>query len=167
MKRFIAFFLALVCAMGLVACSANRTDNSADDTRSTTPNATNSESNTSMETTEEETNQYDTLQNMVNTYGFPFTFWNMEGMNYYRFTFTESSAERKWSEAGHGIPPISDLSWSIVGDELRITGEWEETFTIDINEGIATSLTDGRKYKIHVAVWEGDFDGPSWKFYSE
>ena len=174
MKRLTALFLALVCVLGLVACSASRTDNSnpsinnsMDNTHSTTPNATNSESNITVEITEENTNQYGALQNMVNTYGFPFKFWNTEGMSFYQFTFTENSVEKEWSEAGHGVAPISNLSWSIVGDELRITGEWEESFTIDMSEGIATSLTDGRKYEIKVAVWEGDFVGPSWKNYSE
>ena len=120
-----------------------------------------------METTDENSNQYGTLQNMINTYGFPFNFWNTEGMSFYQFTFTENNAEREWSEAGNAITPISNLSWSIVGDELFITGEWEETFTLDINTGIATSLTDGRKYKIRIAVWEGDFETPTWKHYSE
>lgn len=174
MKRILALFFVMVYVLGLTACSINRTDNSkpsinnsTDDTHSTTPNATNSESNITMEATDENTNQYGTLQNMINTYGFPFEFWNTEGMSFYQFTFTENNAEREWSEAGNGIAPISNLSWSIDGDELFITGEWEETFTLDINTGIATSLTDGRKYKIRVAVWEGDFETPSWKHYSE
>lgn len=163
MKRVLTLILSIVFVLGLTACSINGTD----DTRSTTPNATNSESNISMETTDENSNQYGTLQNMINTYGFPFNFWNTEGMSFYQFTFTENNAEREWSEAGNAITPISNLSWSIVGDELFITGEWEETFTLDINTGIATSLTDGRKYKIRIAVWEGDFETPTWKHYSE
>lgn len=174
MKRFLALVLLIVFVLGLTACTTNRTDNSkpsinnsTDDTHSTTPNAANSESIITMEATDENTNQYGTLQNMINTYGFPFEFWNTEGMSFYQFTFTENNAEREWSEAGNGIAPISNLSWSIVGDELYITGEWEDTFTLDIHTGIATSLTDGRKYKIRIAVWEGDFETPTWKHYSE
>lgn len=174
MKRFLGLFLSMVFVLGLTACSINRTDNSkpsinysSDDTHSNTPNTTNSESNIAIETTDENANQYGILQNMINTYGFPFNFWNTEGMSFYQFTFTENNAEREWSEAGNGIAPISNLSWSIVGDELLITGEWEETFSLDINAGIATSLTGGRKYEIRIAVWEGDFETPTWKHYSE
>lgn len=163
MKRFLALVLLIVFVLGLTACTTNRTD----DTRSATPNTTNSELNISMETTDENTNQYGTLQDMINTYGFPFNFWNTEGMSFYQFTFTENTAEREWSEAGNAIAPISNLSWSIVGDELFITGEWEETFTLDINAGIATSLKDGKIYDIRIAVWEGDFETPTWKRYSE
>lgn len=163
MKRILALVLVIVFVFGLTACTTNRTD----DTRGTTADTTNSEPNEPMESSEEKTNQYGTLQDMINTYGFPFNFWNTEGMGFYQFTFTENTAEREWSEAGNAIAPISNLSWSIVGDELYITGEWEETFTLDINAGIATSLTDGRKYKIRIAVWEGDFETPTWKHYSE
>lgn len=174
MKRILALVISIVFVLILTACNINRTDNSkpsinnsTDDTHSTTPNAANSESNITMEATDENTNQYGTLQDMINTYGFPFNFWNTEGMSFYQFTFTENTAEREWSEAGNAIAPISNLSWSIVGDELYITGEWEETFTLDINAGIATSLKDGRIYDIRIAVWVDDFETPTWKRYSE
>ena len=94
MKRFLALVLLIVFVLGLTACTTNRTD----DTRSATPNTTNSELNISMETTDENTNQYGTLQDMINTYGFPFNFWNTEGMSFYQFTFTENDFLRQWQK---------------------------------------------------------------------
>lgn len=42
-----------------------------------------------------------------------------------------------------------NLSWEVVDEELIITGEWQETFKIDITAETATSTTTGKVYQIY------------------
>ena len=42
-----------------------------------------------------------------------------------------------------------NLAWEVVDDELIITGEWQETFKIDISAKTATSVATGKVYQIY------------------
>lgn len=83
-------------------------------------------------------------------YGEEFKLWCPEGMELYAIYIYEDHAERNWSSslADYEIKQ-NELIWTIEGDELVITGEWSERFTIDPDAGTAISQTDNREYKLY------------------
>ena len=67
----------------------------------------------------------------------------------WQFTFSETSAEREYHHSMEGSFFQKSLSWKIENGELVITGDWNETFTLDIETSVAISKTDGREYSIY------------------
>ena len=141
MKKIIALLLALSCVLALVACS--KTD------EATTPTG-NIEDTASTETK----TQNEVLQFFADKYDMKFTLWGPEGQDLYAFYIYPNYAER---ECQILMPENTDdvaeyhknLSWEVMDDELIITGEWQETFKIDITEETATSTTTGKVYQIY------------------
>lgn len=141
MKKIIALLLALSCVLALVACS--KTD------EATTPTG-NIEDTASTETK----TQNEVLQFFADKYGMKFTLWGPEGQDLYAFYIYPNYAER---ECHILMPENTDdvaeyhknLSWEVIDDELIITGEWQETFKIDITAETATSTTTGKVYQIY------------------
>lgn len=96
------------------------------------------------------TTQEDALMEALHTkYGDAFKLWAPEGMELYAFYIYADHAERMWCSNDDEIRQ-RNLSWTIEGDELVITGEWNERFAIDPETGTATSLADGREYKLYL-----------------
>ena len=115
----------------------------------------------SSETNETSTNKqntdlYGVLESMIEIHGFPFRLWHSEGADYYDFIFTEDSAQREVFVNFDGPHTMSNLSWSITENELVISGEWEETFIIDMDSGVATSVNDGKEYRISIQKQDGE-----------
>lgn len=169
MKRILALILSLVCILVFAACSTTDNDNSKP--QATTPNqSANSEPNNTTAPTEntiatetndtttsqENTVQYGALQNVLDTHGFPFRFWHSEGADYYDFIFTADNVQREIFVNFDGPHTMSNLSWSITGNELVISGDWEETFTLDVDLGKATSVNDGKEYRISIQKQDGE-----------
>lgn len=82
-----------------------------------------------------------------------FRLWGPEEQSLYVFYIYPDHAEREC----HILMPANtddvseyhrDLTWKVVDDELRITGEWQEAFTIDIAMETATSAATGKVYQI-------------------
>ena len=151
MKKLIAFSLVLVFLLSLAACSANGTDNSKPQIDNNTTNSTpdNTTNSTPDNTTSPIVDNDATIKaELVSKIGMPFRLWKTEGMSLWRITISENSAEREYSNSMEGQFIQKSLSWKIENGELVITGEWNETFTLDLNKMEATSKTDGKVYSI-------------------
>ena len=151
MKKLIAFSLVLVFLFSLVACSANGTDNSKlqTDNNTTTSTPDNTITSTPDNTTTSPVDNDETIKaELIAKVGLPFRLWKTEGMSLWRITISETSAEREYSNSMEGQFLQKSLSWKIENGELVITGEWNETFTLDLSKMEATSKTDGKVYSI-------------------
>ena len=93
------------------------------------------------------------LQFLTDNYDLRFTLWGPEGQDLYALHIYPDHAEREC----HILMPANtddieeyfdSLSWEIVDDELIITGQWQETFRIDIASKTATSVSTGKVYQI-------------------
>ncbi|MBQ2251867.1 MAG: hypothetical protein II329_02750, partial [Clostridia bacterium] len=85
---------------------------------------------------------------LISKFGIPFRLYRTEGMTLWEFTIREDSAERGYHNSMEGSFMQKNLSWEIKGGELVITGDWNETFTLDLEAGEAISKTDEGVYKI-------------------
>ena len=141
MKRIITLFFALSCVLALVGCSKIK--------EPATPTS-NIEDTVSAETQ----TQNEILQFFADTYNMKFTLWGPEGHDLYAFYIYPDHAYR---ECFILMPANTDdvaeynknLAWEVVDDELIITGEWQETFKIDISAKTATSVATGKVYQIY------------------
>ena len=141
MKKLIVLLLALACILSLAGCS--KTD------AATTPTGI-IEDTISTETQM----QNEVLQFFADKYDMKFTLWGPEGQDLYAFYIYPNYAERECQilmpENTADVAEFhKDLSWEVVNDELIITGEWQETFKIDIIAETATSTTTGKVYQIY------------------
>ena len=151
MKKLIAFSLVLVFLLSLVACSANRTDNSKTQIDNNTTNSPPDSTTTATPdntATPTDDNDATIKAELISKVGLPFRLWKTEGMSLWRITILENSAEREYSNSMEGQFIEKSLFWEIENGELVITGEWNETFTLDLEKMEATSKTDGKVYSI-------------------
>lgn len=151
MKKIVAFSLVLVFLLSLVACSANGADNSKPQIDNNTTNSTPDNTTTSAPdnaTTPPVDNDATIKSELIAKVGLPFRLWKTEGMSLWRITIGENLAEREYSNSMEGQFVQKSLSWKIEDGELVIAGEWNETFTLDLDKMEATSKTDGKVYSI-------------------
>lgn len=149
MKKLMAFVLTLICVFGLVGCSVSNTNNSKPQTEAN--NTTTSENGTTTnpsETNPPVDNDAAFKAELIAKYGLPFRLWRTEGMALWEFTIGENTAKREYHHSMEGSFSQESLSWEIVDGELVITGDWSETFTLDMEDGQAISKTDGAVYRI-------------------
>ena len=139
MKRIICAILALTLLIGLTACSYIREHNFSDDiiTSASVP---------------EDENQV--VRYLVEEYGMKFKLWCPEGHDLYAVRVYPEFAEREClilmpASTDDVEEYYKDLTWRIEGDQLILTGAWEETFQIDIADGTATSQDTGKVYTIY------------------
>ena len=92
--------------------------------------------------------QYGALQEIVDIYGFPIHFRMTEGMELTEIVIDKESAKREWMSSLNGSTLHENLSWSIIGSELTVSGQWEDVFTINVTTGRALSQADGKEYRI-------------------
>ena len=139
MKKLTSLLMALVCLLSLLGCSKANEAVPVDDTAAGTA----AEADIPNEV-------YTFLDE---TYGMAFRLWGPEGSDLYVFHIYPDHAEREC----HILMPANtddiaefheDLAWEIAGNELIITGEWEESFLIDISANTATSTATGKVYEI-------------------
>ena len=141
MKRIITLFFALSCVLALVGCSKIK--------EPATPTS-NIEDTVSAETQ----TQNEILQFFTDKYNMKFTLWGPEGHDLYAFYIYPDHAEREClilmpANTDDVAEYIKNLAWEVVGDELIITGGWQETFKIDITAETATSTATGKVYQIY------------------
>lgn len=151
MKKLVAFSLVLVFLLSLAACSANKTDDSKPqiDNNTTNSNSDNNTTSTPGNTPTPPVDNDATIKaELIAKVGLPFRLWKTEGMSLWRITILGNSAEREYSNSMEGQFIEKSLSWEIENGELVITGEWNETFTLDLDKMEATSKTDGKVYSI-------------------
>ena len=132
MKKTLSFLLAVSLCLSLFGCGAEEVkQNETIMTVSATDPA----------------DQYGALQEIVDTYGFPIHFRMTEGMELTKIVIYEDSAKREWM-SNDSIIVYDNLTWGISENQLSISGEWEDVFTINIDAGRAVSRADGKEYKI-------------------
>ena len=83
----------------------------------------------------------------VSTYGFPITLRMLKGMDLTTVVLYETYAQCEW-KSNSRIDTYQNLSWRVEGNLLTVSGEWEETFTLDVAAGTAAS--DAGIYDIFV-----------------
>lgn len=141
MKQLMVFILALVCVLSLVGCSEVSKE-------------ANPSKNIAVTTATEAKAQSEVLRFLFDKYDLKFKLWGPEGHDLYAFYIYPDYAEREC----HILMPANtddvaeyhkNLSWEVVDEELIITGEWQETFKIDITAETATSTTTGKVYQIY------------------
>lgn len=144
MKKLIASLLVLSCMLTLVGCSKSDEINKI--AASTGQNE--------IVATKETTFPNEVLNYFADKYDMTFTLWGPEGHDLYAFHIYCDHAEREC----HILMPANtddvseyhkNLSWEVVDSELIITGEWQETFNIDISTETATSTSTGKVYQIY------------------
>lgn len=142
MKKRIPLFLMMVFVITFAACGNKKGQDYLD-----------ASVLEAMETVETEV-QSEVQQFLADEYGMRFKLWGPEGQDLYAFHVYPDHAEREC----HILMPANtddiseyqkNLSWEVVDNELVITGEWQETFEIDISMETATSATTGRVYQIY------------------
>lgn len=135
MRKLMALFMALIFALSLAACGdpAAR-DNTAGFTEAT-PTET-ADPDTAVKT------------QLLDRYGYSFKFYLAFGMELITFEFDDSSVLREHHDSMKDGVLTHNAAWDIIDGELVVTGEWNETFTLDLDAGTATSKTDGREYSI-------------------
>lgn len=152
MKEMIAFILAVICLLSFAGCSGNDDEAKVQleqniTTESSVPNNT-----TIAPSTTEPSSAADSDEaikaTLIEKYGIPFRLCKTEGMSLRVFTLGETESKREYHHSMEGSFTQEPLSWEINNGELVITGAWEETFTLHIEEDQAISKTDGIVYDI-------------------
>jgi hypothetical protein len=85
---------------------------------------------------------------LITKVGLPFRLWKTSGMSLWCISISEDSAEREYSNSIEGQLIQKSLIWKIENGELVISGEWSETFTLDLDKMEAISKADGKVYSI-------------------
>ena len=138
MKELRALLLALICLLSLAGCSQN-VEITAEDINAGTIAQTDPPN--------------EVLTFLDEKYGLAFRLWGPEGHDLYVFHIFPDYAKREC----HILMPANtddiaefheDLAWEISGNELIITGDWEESVLIDISANTATSTATGKVYEI-------------------
>lgn len=152
MKKMIAFILAVICTLSFAGCSKNddetkvqfETNNT---TASTEPtNTTITSSATEASTTVDSDEAIKAA--MIEKYGIPVRIRRTEGMALWKFTLAETTAERAYLHSFEGEIYHKSLYWEIENGDLVITGDWNETFILHIEDNQAISKTNGIVYDI-------------------
>lgn len=152
MKKMIAFFLAVICIFSFAGCSENDEESKVQYETNNTVTSTEPSNTTIVPSTTEPSSAVDSDEAikaaLIEKYGIPFCLWKTEGMSLREFTLGETDSKREYHHSMEGSFIQEPLSWEINNGELVITGAWEETFILNIEENQAISKTDGVIYDI-------------------
>lgn len=152
MKKIIAFILVIICLLSFAGCSANDNESKVQFETNNTATSTEPSNTTIAPSTTEPSSAVDRDEAikaaLIEKYGVPFRLWKTEGMSLRKFTLGETNSKREYHHSMEGSFTQEPLSWEINNGELVITGAWDETFVLNIEEDQATSKTDGTVYSI-------------------
>ena len=152
MKKMMAFILVIISLLSFAGCSANDNTSKVQFETNNTIAPTETNNTTIAPSTTEPysvVNGDEAIKELlIDKYGIPFRFWKTEGMSLCEFTLGETNSKREYHHSMEGSFTQEPLSWEINNGELVITGAWEETFILNIEEDQATSKTDGTVYSI-------------------
>lgn len=162
MRKIISLVLMLICVLYLASCSNEDFDDfepdtdksgsddniNEDDSNDKTDNNNQNENENNNENNTPVDNDAILKAELISKFGIPFRLYRTEGMTLWEFTIREDSAERGYHNSMEGSFMQKNLSWEIKDGELVITGDWNETFTLDLEAGEAISKTDEGIYKI-------------------
>lgn len=139
MRKRISLLLLLASILTLAGCA---------ETETKTPEPA-AETTAAAVLTAETTEADNPVQEaIVAACGIPFRFNSPTNRDVYMVKFYEDYARREvWTK--YDVDEEQDgLAWEIRGDQMILSGEWSETFTIDLETMEAVSNMDGRVYRI-------------------
>ena len=152
MKKMIAFILSFICLLSIASCARNDDESKlAFEPNNTTASTEASDVTVGSTTTNSSDKGSDAAikATLIEKYGVPFSFKRNKGMAMWRFTLSDTSAEREYHHSLESSFYQRSLVWDIADGELVITGDWNETFILDLDANIAISKTDGEEYHIY------------------
>ena len=152
MKKMITIILAIICLLSFAGCSGNDDEAKAQFEANNITASTKTNNTTITPSATEPSAAVDSDEAikaaLMEKYGIPFRLWKTEGMSLCEFTLGDTDSKREYHHSMEGSFTQEPLSWEINNGELVITGAWEETFTLNIEEDQAISKTDGIVYDI-------------------
>lgn len=158
-RRIVCIVILLTMPLLLVAC-VREPENIQNTQNRATEDIETFDATIGSETLSNSSSEYGVVQEIVDSYGFPFYFRMTEGMEMTEVSVFSDHAERVWM-SNNSSTLYEHLAWSIIEDHLTILGEWEEEFIIDIDSGTLTSLSTQKVYKLVV------HDGDDFKWYTD
>ena len=143
MKKLLALMLAFTLVLGLLACTSKDTEvgqigEQTSNTHRTDPPAT---VNPDAELKAE----------LLEKYGGKFEFYLAFDMQLINFNFDETTVVRQHFDSLKNEQPTHNGTWNIVDGELVVSGEWNESFILNLESNKAISKSDGREYPIYKA----------------
>ena len=152
MKHMMRCILALVIVCSLAACTKTQ-EHVAEETSIQQEPELSIDEETSIQQESELSIDDEVLTYLSNKYAMKFNLRCSDGQDLYVFYIFPDHAERSCdilmsANTDDVSVYTKNLSWAVSGDELIITGEWEESFKIDISTGTATSTTSNKVYQI-------------------
>ena len=151
MNKIKVLALIMIVAVCHSACTKTDTGN----TYQTTETSSSSSQETSITSTTTAVDKYGSLQELVDTYGLPINLWRMEGVTLTIIELSEGSAKREWM-SNNDQKVKENLSWNIDGNHITISGEWNETFSLNSVNWRAISEKDGKEYIVIIYNKDGD-----------
>lgn len=145
MRKIISLLLLLAAILALAGCAETEVPETAGETAAATVAAERPDE-TAAETQQPDSNLV--LDAIVEECGMPFKFHSPTNRDVYIVKFYEDYAKREVWTKYDADEEQGGLAWEIRGDQLTLSGEWSETFTIDLGTMEATSDKDGRVYHI-------------------
>ncbi len=136
MQKVLAICFVLLLAVSMVGCDKKS-------------NHSETEASIADAATEASNAEYGILQDLVDAYGFPFELRYTEGMELTNIRIYEDCAKRQW-HTNKDNTTHDTLTWNLTGTTLEICGDWNESFSLDMERGSATSLKDGMEYRMVV-----------------
>lgn len=96
----------------------------------------------------EETQQNPALDAIIQACGMPFKFHCPTNRDVHIVKFYEDHAKRELWTKYDADEEQDGLSWKIEGDQMILSGQWSESFTVDLNTMEASSNENGKVYRI-------------------
>lgn len=175
MKKKFVFLLMFIIAFTMICCSSNSNEDEliVADYDTNIPVTLDAAQDAAMQNTEECTQniiefaavmpenstdslvnseQSDVLSVIVREYGYPFRLFCGTNKDVFEFQVYENYATLSTDTKPDGnIMTYDFLLWEISGTQLTFTGEWDEAFTINIDDFSATSNITQKVYHIFPA----------------
>lgn len=156
MEKTLALVLLIVFVLGLTACSTTNNDISKPLSDPTNNPPTEVKDKVDSEPPYAQNDAtYGCLQGLVETYGFPICLRMTEGMELTKIEISENTAERVWM-SNNERTVHENLMWSVDGNHLVISGDWEEEFAVNVETGRAVSTLNEAEYEIIIYNEKGN-----------
>ena len=143
MKKFLALMMAFMLVPVFLACTSKDTE------------AGQTEDNNQItdipQTDPPETADPDAAlkSELLEKYGGKFEFYLAFDMQLINFIFDETTVVRQHFDSLKDEHPTHNGTWAIVNGELVVSGEWNESFILNLEFNTATSKSDGSVYPIY------------------
>ena len=154
MKKMIVSILMVTCLLSFTGCLANGKDDSKGQLESNNTTASTETNNTTItpttaDSSTTEDNDDALKAELLEKYGGKFEFYLAFDMQLINFNFDETTVVRQHFDSLKDEQPTHNGTWDIVNGELVVSGEWNESFILNLEFNTATSKSDGCVYPIY------------------